>query len=178
MQSKKSIVAQAVESGIEDGQFTEVDSPAEENINESDYLDNLDFIASEAEAGEKVEAEESHAERGEGEQEDVKVNTKNAQAIAGGTLAAIQGTVSLLLGVDVQYSEDQYKDFSKSMAPLIEKYGDKVPTWLIQYQAEISAAKAIALVTMATIGQVKAAKQAEKVKKSEQSEQSEQREAA
>jgi hypothetical protein len=173
MQTKKSIVAQAVESGIEDGQFTEVDGPVEENQNEDAYLDNLDFIAREAEADEKVEADEN-----QDEQEDVKVNTKNAQAIAGGTLAAIQGTVSLFLGVEVQYSDGQYEQFSKSMAPLIEKYGDKVPTWLVQYQAEISAAKAIALITMATIGQVKAAKQAKQAKKPEQSEQPEEKEAA
>jgi hypothetical protein len=173
MKTKKSIVAQAVESGIEDGQFTEVDGPVEENQNEDAYLDNLDFIAREAEADEKVEADEN-----QDEQEDVKVNTKNAQAIAGGTLAAIQGTVSLFLGVEVQYSDGQYEQFSKSMAPLIEKYGDKVPTWLVQYQAEISAAKAIALITMATIGQVKAAKQAKQAKKPEQSEQPEEKEAA
>jgi len=167
MNNKKSIVAQAVEAGIEDGQFTEVDS------HEDDYLNDLDFIASEAEESEKAEAEENQAEQGEGEPEDIKIDAKNAQMIAGGSLAAIQGTISMLLGVDVKYSDEQYESFSKNMAPLIEKYGDKMPTWLIQYQAEIKAAKAIALIAMATVGQVKAAKYAKQNTTPEQQEEKE-----
>lgn len=137
---EKSKTAQAVEGNLNG------DEPVE--------YEHLDSILEQA--NEDEQAEQDGFESVDDEQEEFTADA--AEATAGMALSAIQGTVSLVTGVDVEYSEKQYEKFAKDMTPFLLKHGDKIPGLFAKYHAEIIAAKALGLVVFATIGQIKKAK--------------------
>lgn len=77
-------------------------------------------------------------------------NEQNAQLTAWGGLAAIEGTLKLVLHPRFEFSPEARAEALEKFAPLLVKYGLLLPEFLMRYMDEIEAAKAA--VTLAADG--------------------------
>lgn len=142
---EKTKVASSIEQAIEENQ--ELDIPGQLD----DGLD--DFLLEDS--PQEFEEFETRPEK----DESTSIDNAAACATAAMALSAIKGTVSLVSGYDVEFTEAQTEKFASDMAPFLIKYGDSLPGFLFKYQAEITAAKALGVMAFAMIGQIKKQKQ-------------------